>query len=168
MPAGRTHDRITLWGLPWVAAFTFIFSQSGNLTLLVSGGFLFGGLMFGPDLDIRSRQFKRWGWLRWIWIPYQKSIRHRSLLSHGPVIGTLLRLVYLGAWSALWGFLGLSLVNFVWQTSWRWLDLVEMVKGSFLGYSQEWLALWAGLEVGAMSHSFSDWGSSFCQRKPRI
>ena len=95
MPSGRIHDRITLWTLPWLATIAFWKTYSGNVTLLIVGGFLFGGLMFGPDLDIYSRHYKRWGWFRWVWLPYQKSLRHRSFLSHGPIIGTTLRLIYL-------------------------------------------------------------------------
>ncbi len=95
MPSGQTHDSITLWSLPVVAGLTFERTRSTSLTLVVSGGFLFSGLMFGPDLDIHSRQFKRWGVLRWIWLPYRRSMRHRSFLSHGPIVGTIVRLIYL-------------------------------------------------------------------------
>lgn len=72
MPSGRTHDSITLYALPIVAGVTFWQTGSSNVTLFVSGGFLFGGLMFSPDLDIYSIQYQRWGFLRWIWLPYQK------------------------------------------------------------------------------------------------
>jgi len=97
MPSGRTHDRITLWTLPLVSGIAYFLTQSGKLALILAGGFLFSGLMFGPDLDIHSVQYKRWGWLRWIWIPYRSAIRHRSHFSHGLIIGTFLRWVYLGA-----------------------------------------------------------------------
>src|SRR6476469_8723425 len=108
MPSGRTHDQITLWSLPLVAALTFGQTSSSNLTLLVSGSFLFGGLMFGPDLDIYSCQYQRWGWFKAIWLPYQKSLRHRSFLSHGPLIGTALRILYLAIWIAVLGMLELA------------------------------------------------------------
>ncbi len=64
MPSGRTHDRITLWCLPIVAVGTYMLTQQLPWMLIASGGFLFGGLMFGPDLDIHSVQYKRWGILR--------------------------------------------------------------------------------------------------------
>ncbi|MEB3338049.1 MAG: metal-binding protein, partial [Leptolyngbyaceae bacterium] len=97
MPSGRTHDRITLWSLPWVGGATLVITQSSRLTLIVAGGFLLGGLMFGPDLDIYSRQYQRWGWLKWIWLPYRKLLKHRSFWSHGFVVGTTLRLLYFTA-----------------------------------------------------------------------
>lgn len=167
MPSGRTHDRITLWSLPVVAGFVFALSKSSHFTLLVCGAFLFSGLMFGPDLDIRSRQFRRWGWLRWLWLPYQKSVRHRSFLSHGPVVGTTLRLVFLGTWAGLLTILGLFLVGQFWEVTWSWQMIFTGIGRSLSHHRSAWLALWVGLELGAMSHSFSDWGGSLYQRRFR-
>jgi|AGSF01.1.fsa_nt_gi Uncharacterized metal-binding protein len=165
MPSGYTHDRITLWSLPFVAALTFGQTQSSNLTLLVSGSFLFGGLMFGPDLDIYSCQYQRWGWLRPIWLPYQKSLRHRSFLSHGPLIGTALRILYLTTW--------IGLVGDIW-TPWQLLKQSEPrreLAGSSLScwrsiaqYHIELFMVYIGLELGAMSHYLSDWGGSAYKR----
>jgi uncharacterized metal-binding protein len=162
MPSGRTHDRITIWGLPLVTGVTFWQSESGNMTLLVAGGFMFGGLMFGPDLDIYSCQYKRWGWLRWIWLPYQKSLRHRSFLSHGPIIGTTLRVVYLITVVGVIAFIVL-VVGEKLGLGWNWYSLGETVKRSLV-YKHEFLALFLGLELGAMSHSLSDWTGSAYKR----
>ncbi|MBF2006643.1 metal-binding protein [Chlorogloeopsis fritschii PCC 9212] len=164
MPSGQTHDRITLWALPFVAGFTFVQTQSGNLTLLVAGGFMFGGLMFGPDLDIYSRQYQRWGLLRWIWIPYQKSLRHRSFLSHGPIIGTTLRVLYLGIIAVTLAILSVVVAEKLGHRAWSWQILSENVGRSLISYSTESLALFLGLELGAMSHSLSDWASSAYKR----
>lgn len=175
MPSGRTHDSITLWSLPLVAGITLERTQNPGLTLLVSGGFLFGGLMFGPDLDIYSHQFKRWGAIRWMWIPYQRSLRHRSVWSHAPIVGTLGRIVYLLAWL---GGLGILLVlgsAILGQASgitadWRILarqmltDSRESIERSLGQHGLEWLALTIGLELGAVLHSFSDWITSAYKR----
>ena len=171
MPSGRTHDSITLWSLPLVAGTTLERTQNPSLTLLVSGGFLFGGLMFGPDLDIYSHQFKRWGVLRWMWIPYQRSLRHRSVWSHAPIVGTLGRIVYLVAW-----ILGLGVLLILGSAvlgqagglteDWRVLsrqmliDSRESIERSLGQHWLEWLSLAIGLELGAVLHSFSDWVSS--------
>ena len=88
MPSGITHDRITLWTLPWIVGITYGFTRNGEVTLILSGGFLFSGLMFGPDLDIHSIQYKRWGLFKGIWLPYRNLFRHRSLFSHGLIIGS--------------------------------------------------------------------------------
>ena len=164
MPSGRTHDEITLWSLPWVAGITWVLTRNSHLTLFVSGSFLFSGLMFGPDLDIYSHQFKRWGWLRWIWRPYQKSLRHRSFLSHGPVIGTLLRVVYLATSIALFAIVGLLVVSLVWEVQWTVKMVVQWVARSLLNHYPELIALFVGFELGAMSHSLSDWGNSTYKR----
>jgi uncharacterized metal-binding protein len=164
MPSGRTHDRITMYALPFVAGITLWQTRSSNVTLLVAGGFLFGGLMFGPDLDIYSVQFQRWGFLRWIWLPYQKSLRHRSFLSHGPIIGTILRILYLGCLLAILAIFVLAIAQRLWNLSFTWQDLGQTVGRSLVNYNTEYIALFLGLELGAMSHSLSDWSGSAYKR----
>ncbi|MBW4641643.1 MAG: metal-binding protein [Goleter apudmare HA4340-LM2] len=164
MPSGRTHDRITLYTLPFVTGVSLWQTRSSNVTLLVAGGFLFGGLMFGPDLDIYSVQFQRWGWLRWIWLPYQKSLRHRSFLSHGPIIGTTLRVVYLVTLLGILAIFVLIIAQKLGGVAFTWQDLGATVGRSLTVYSTEFLALFLGLELGAMSHSLSDWGGSAYKR----
>ncbi|MCC0177309.1 metal-binding protein [Waterburya agarophytonicola K14] len=172
MPSGTTHDRITLWTLPWVASITYGLTRNGDLTLLVSGGFLFSGLMFGPDLDIRSIQFQRWGLLRGIWLPYRKLLRHRSLFSHGLIIGTCLRVLYLFLFVAGIAIFVVGFAQLLFGFSWNWQDFVGS-KFHLLTHhrDRETIALFMGLELGAMSHSISDWISSShkkrLNKKPR-
>jgi uncharacterized metal-binding protein len=157
MPSGRTHDRITLWNLPAVTVLSLFFTKSSELTLILSGGFLFSGLMLSPDLDLNSLPFKRWGWLRWIWIPYQKLVRHRSIFSHGLVIGTTLRILYLAFWAMVVGGLGVIAIALLGYTPWSWQDLVPLMARSQLQYRQQYIALFLGLELGAIAHIVSDW-----------
>ncbi len=164
MPSGRTHDRITLWCLPFVAALAFGQTQSSNLTLLVSGSYLFGGLMFGPDLDIYSCQYQRWGWFRPIWLPYQKSLHHRSFLSHGPLIGTALRILYLASWIAVLGIFGVAIAQKVGNVGWNWQSAALNYARSLFEHRIEFFAVYIGLELGAMSHYLSDWGGSAYKR----
>ncbi|PIG92493.1 metal-binding protein [Gloeocapsopsis sp. IPPAS B-1203] len=164
MPSGRTHDRITLWGLPLITGLTFFHTQSGNLTLIMAGAYLFSGLMFGPDLDLYSRQYQRWGYLRWIWLPYQKVLRHRSIFSHGLFIGTTLRVLYLSVWLALTGIFVLGVAHLIWGVELTWQQLVTASRRSLLQNTAEWICLFGGLELGAMSHSLSDWSSSAYKR----
>src|SRR6201989_3113681 len=94
MPSGKTHDLVTLA----LAAPTFAaaWGLTGSLTLsaAATAAMVFGGLMFGPDLDIQSRQYTRWGVFRFIWLPYKWMFRHRSRWSHGIIFGTFIRVVY--------------------------------------------------------------------------
>lgn len=163
MPSGSTHDRITLWSLPIVTGLSFGLIRSTHLTLFVSGGFLFSGLMFGPDLDINSRQFQRWGWFKWLWRPYQTSLNHRSFLSHGPIIGTALRLLYLLTFLSVLVVLGL-IIDQLLSSEGRTLGFVASLWRSLFEHYQEVVALLIGIELGAMSHSVSDWSSSTYKR----
>ena len=167
MPSGQTHDRITLWSLPVVTGLTVALTWSSNLTLLVSGGFLFSGLILSPDLDLKSRPFKRWGWLRWIWIPYQKVMHHRSIFSHGPIIGTTLRVLYLSCWVVFFSVLGLMLVQLFRNEPNPGQGFARDIGRSLINYRAEVLALLVGLELGAMSHSLSDWINSAYKRSKK-
>jgi uncharacterized metal-binding protein len=158
MPSGITHDRITLWMLPWVVGGTHILVDDGELTLIVAGGFLFSGLMFGPDLDIYSQQYKRWGKLRWIWLPYRRMFRHRSFFSHGLILGTIIRVVYLAVFIAIIAVFVIAIAQLVWGFYWNWQQFMQE-KLTLLGtvYLRESVSLLCGLELGALSHSLSDW-----------
>lgn len=164
MPSGRTHDQITLGMLPGVAIVTLVLSRSASLTLCLSGAFLFSGLMFGPDLDIYSVQYKRWGWLRVIWLPYRKALHHRSWLSHGPIVGTILRLLYLGVWLGLGATLAGILLTQVGGVPVDSQQLLQQAEQYSQQYLPEGLAILLGLEIGAMSHSLSDGLSSLYKR----
>ena len=164
MPSGRTHDRITLWTLPLVSGATLLATGNSTLTLIVAGGYLFGGLMFGPDLDIHSVQFKRWGWFRWIWLPYQGSVPHRSPLSHSPITGTALRILYLLVLVGFVSGLGLALLNQIWQLGWTWSDIFQQMGRSLSRHWIEWLILALGIELGALSHCLADWSSTVRRR----
>jgi uncharacterized metal-binding protein len=159
MPSGATHDRITLTCLPVVGGIALLASRSASITLSIAGSFLFSGLMFGPDLDIYSVQFKRWGLLRWIWRPYQRGLQHRSWLSHGPIVGTLIRLLYLGLWTGLVGAIALTIAIANRWTIWDWQSIAfgqDKLLHFGRQFSWEIGAALIGLELGAMSHALSD------------
>ena len=101
MALGRDHDRATLLACLPVGMLSGLWLgwSMGGLT---AAAFAWGGLWLSPDLDTRCRALKRWGALGWIWRPYRTLIPHRSLFSHGPLIGTALRL----AWMLIVGVVG--------------------------------------------------------------
>jgi uncharacterized metal-binding protein len=157
MPSGRTHDRVTLWSLPLIAGGTLFATARADLAFWVSGGFLFSGLIFGPDLDLYSFHYKRWGILRWMWRPYQKAIKHRSIWSHGPMIGTIGRILYLSLWIGLAGLLYLWGVKLTGGKTYTEQELITIFQHSFKSHLPVYLAIFCGLELGAMSHYSSDW-----------
>ena len=152
--------------LPLVAVGTLMLTQNSGIAFWVTGGFLFGGLMLGPDLDTHSVHYKRWGWFRWIWIPYRGQVKHRSPLSHGPIIGTVVRVLYLLIWIVILGLVSLAIANQVGQFGWTWHDLSKWMTG-VRQYTQEGLAIVIGLELGACSHYLADRISSSYKRMKR-
>ncbi len=106
MTSGNNHDKATkLLCLPFGLCISLFLGIENGLIGLIS--FLVGGLWLSPDLDTKSNASKRWGILSLLWMPYRKLIPHRSLFSHGPLIGTSIRLFYIGSI----GFLGLSILH---------------------------------------------------------
>ena len=100
MALGRDHDRAT--ALATVPVALVIALTLGPWPGVGAGlGCLIGGYWLSPDLDTHCRALKRWGPLRLIWAPYRWLIPHRSLWSHGPLLGTTTRLLLLGGWLAL-------------------------------------------------------------------
>ncbi len=167
MPSGVTHDRITIWILPWIVGVTYSLTRNGELTLILSGGYFFSGMMFGPDLDIHSLQYKRWGIIRGIWLPYRKFLKHRSIFSHGFIIGTCVRSVYLFLIIACISIFVVAIAQLIFGFTWNWQDFAQLQLSLLINkYPQETIALFIGLEIGAMSHSVSDWISS--RRKLRL
>lgn len=103
MPSGKTHEKVNNRFLFWLFFFFFIglgYTWQGMDGLLISflfcTGYAFGTYYFGPDLDLKSRSYYRWKFLRFIWIPYQKWFHHRSIWTHGILLGDFIRFVYLG------------------------------------------------------------------------
>lgn len=104
MPNGKTHDKITIITAPIVAAGTFVVNKHQNpenlqftliLTLIVTFAYLFASFMFNGDLDTNSKPYNRWWLFKMIWIPYQLIFHHRSFWTHGIIVGTVVRLIYL-------------------------------------------------------------------------
>jgi uncharacterized metal-binding protein len=169
MSSGRTHDKITLICLPIVGGISLGLTHNAESTLWIGGSFLFGGLMFGPDLDIRSNQSSRWGWFRWIWLPYRRAIPHRSIFSHGPIVGTFFRLLYITLWVVVGAMLYLILQHvWGWQT-WNGKQIWRSMQPAIILLSPKLLVIFVGLEIGAMSHYLADFFSSGGKKifKPR-
>ncbi len=165
MPSGRTHDRITLISLPLLVGGSLLITRNAEYTLIAAGAFLFSGMMFGPDLDIYSVQYQRWGFLRWLWLPYRKLFSHRSFFSHGFIVGTLIRVFYLSIFLILVAIVFVALAQAIWGFPWNWRDFSlnawKFLSKERLGWT---IIFFIGLELGAMSHYLSDWLNSAYKR----
>ena len=167
MPSGRTHDAITFLLAAPIAAGAYGVSRNLSMSAVVAAAFVFGGLMFGPDLDTVSRQYSRWSVLRFLWFPYRSFFRHRSRFSHGLIFGALIRVVYfLGAASLV------ALAGSYIYASYRggrmpaatdlantWQAVGQFTRSAF---GEHFLLLvFLGLWFGAASHTFTDMAGSF-------
>jgi uncharacterized metal-binding protein len=168
MPSGKTHDAITLILTAPAFGATYLTTHDVWLSVVASVGFLFGGLMFGPDLDTVSKQYSRWRFFKLLWLPYRSFFKHRSRWSHGLIFGTLFRVVYfMGAATCLaflvaWAYTTLAgggEVSKVWDFPRAWATLrhyldVALGPGG-LG------ALFIGMWLGAVSHTFTDLAGTY-------
>ncbi len=167
MPSGKVHDSITL-GLTLPAfGVAYLATNSLGASLICVAAFIFGGLMFGPDLDTVSRPYSRWGPVRALWLPYRYFFPHRSRFSHGIVFGALIRVIYfMGSVTLILFFAALiyqiyrggqipdvSHISGVWAPIGD--HLREYFGPSFL------ILLFMGLWFGAASHTLTDMAGSF-------
>src|SRR5437868_1890322 len=97
MPSGRTHDLITIVtgaaGAPALLN-TGLPDMGPTNAIVLLGTYLASGLLFSPDLDLHSAPYRRWRKLRWVWIPYQRLVPHRSWVSHSLLLGPVIRVLY--------------------------------------------------------------------------
>lgn len=158
MPSGKTHDKITWYATPVILTLSWLIVHRLDLSLTTTLSFTFAGLMFSGDLDVKSVQYKRWGWFRGVWIPYQKLISHRSPLSHGPVLGTLTRLVYLSVWLFLFMALLTQVAHWFEQRQLvsQSLNLLQVLVQSLHSRPEIFGAGLIGLWLGALSHTWAD------------
>jgi uncharacterized metal-binding protein len=176
MPSGKTHDLITLMLAPPTFAAAWGLSGSLAVSAAATAAMLFGGLMFGPDLDIQSRQYTRWGVFRFIWLPYKAAFRHRSRWSHGIVFGTLIRIIYFAATLTLlfWAGIYVRAVFLTGDATPGWRDVMHawrVVEDGAASYGvggRELLAVLAGLWWGAASHTLADVGWTVIRKGSEI
>jgi len=167
MPSGKNHDTITfLLAVPAFAA-VYGFTRSYGAASVAGLAFIFGGLIFGPDLDTVSRQYSRWGIFRFIWYPYRKFLKHRSRFSHGLVFGAFGRVVYflgvitLAAFAVVFviaAYSGGKLPSLA-EIASVWQPIGQFVRTNFGEYFL--LIVFAGLWLGAASHTFTDLAGSY-------
>lgn len=161
MPSGPTHDRITLALVAPTAAVAWALTRDPAVAVVASVALVLGGFMFGPDLDTRSHQYRRWGPVRWVWLPYRWAIRHRSRLSHGILFGTAIRVAYFLVVASCAATAALVLRDVYWQSAPATAALalrggervISAVASIPVAYDA---AAFAGLWLGAASHTLAD------------
>ena len=167
MPSGHAHDAITILLAAPAAVATYGWTQDLPTTAIIAVSFIFAGVMFGPDLDTASKQYSRWSFVKFLWFPYRTFFKHRSRWSHGLIFGTLFRVIYFMGAATLAAFLttyayasysGGKLPG-IWEFARVWSDL-RVYSNAILG-SSGLIAIFAGMWVGAASHTFTDLAGSY-------
>jgi uncharacterized metal-binding protein len=169
MPNGKTHDRLTIataaLSLPiWIILTPdhdpFVYSVG-------VGSYLFSGIWLSGDLDTSSICYKRWGLFKFIWLPYRLLIPHRSCLSHGLVVGPLVRVIYFSVAAYLVARCIAALAN-------RYFLIVD--RAGILRHAGFSLTFWLvhhpmvfiaaliGLVLGGLTHTLADVLSSFWKK----
>jgi len=131
-------------------------------SLQMPGALSFGigsvmGILLSPDLDmlegsysfhvVRSVLGKTGGFAwRLLWLPYAAVVKHRSRLSHWPVLGTTIRIFYL----MVLFLVVLAMSNIIIATAW---DNVIMFITSNL---ETCLLIFAGLVGSDITHFLLD------------
>lgn len=167
MPNGKTHDAITFLFVAPVFAATYSITKDLPISAVITAGFLFGGMMFGPDLDTMSKQYVRWSIFRFLWFPYQAVFKHRSRWSHGLIFGTLFRVIYfMGALTLFSFFLAYVLATYTGgdlprliEFTQTWREIGEYIRTNIGEYALP--SAFIGLWLGAASHTFTDMAGSF-------
>ena len=160
LASGRRHDQsIWILSLPLGIAVGLVLGWAA--ALLTAASCLAGGLWLSPDLDTRSNALRRWGALGFLWWPYRRLIPHRSLWSHGPLLGTTVRLGVLLTWCliATLAIPALSPAKLL-------AELQQLMRQ----HPQEFIALLVGLEGSAWIHLILDgdpWPQEWLNKQQR-
>ena len=162
MPNARTHDAITFGLTPFTFLAAEMVWENHLISVLATAAMLFSGLMFGPDLDLNSKPYQRWGPLKFIWKPYQVALPHRSKYSHGPILGTVIRIVYfLAIFSVLAATLLYIRHRYVHAQAITWGDEFAVIRDDLWSFwettdKQYFWGVFTGLWLGALAHTAAD------------
>lgn len=163
MPGSRTHDiggALTAPVFGW-GSYAAGYVATGNareaflIGATVTAAHLVGTFYLSPDLDLDSTIYKRWGGLRWVWLPYKNLVKHRSSWSHS-VVGGLLRPLY---FAGVLGIMYLLLAGFSQTIAYLFLDqslksIFLHAKAHILEYPKGYIQFGAGFFIGSASSSW--------------
>ena len=160
LATGRRHDQ-SIWILSLPLGITVGLVLGIKAALITTASCWAGGLWLSPDLDTRSNALRRGGALRFLWWPHRPLIPHRSLWSHGPVLGTSVRLGVLLTWCLIFTMAVPALSPAM---------LLAALQQLTHQHPQELIALLVGLEGSAWIHLILDgdpWPQEWANKRQR-
>ena len=153
MANGKAHKKINLIFLAIGLGAVLISSQHYVHGISIVAGYLVGTFWMNPDLDIKSNPYRRWGFLRFMWIPYQK-LKHRSIWTHGYVIGDMIRYLYL----TVWIMVGAGLMSIL--TGLPYATYIDNIQGFAIQHKLTFLSFIVGNMLSSTAHILTDHASS--------
>ena len=170
MPSGKTHDFLAYTTTIGCSYLLWHYNLANDLKYLglFAIASLFGGLMFGPDLDIKSVQYKRWWLLKFIWLPYQ-AFGHRSkkTQSHDALFGPIIRIIYFFSSIVCLAIFAAGIFS-IFNTKLSLSFLLKFFEFLFTIPLQFHLSFISGLWFGNVIHYLADWVWEFmpkCSRR---
>lgn len=108
MPNSKTHNFATGILLIWTSPIILNYFINGRLEILFFSTGLALTFYINPDLDLVEN--RKWSLWKIYWFPYGKLISHRSIVSHGFILSTIIRFFYLFWWTL---FIDWVPINFI-------------------------------------------------------
>ena len=173
MPNAPTHDFITLVSVAAadVAYFHYAPQPQPMLAVLFTGAYVFAGYACAGDLDLKSTEYNRWGPLKFLWLPYQWLVPHRSWVSHGLLLGGIIRALYLGVLSALVLLSGYWIYGRLFPLAIP-VDPFDETRNHLMNFfaftkdhPRESIALFSGFILAGTAHSIADTISTWFRRR---
>lgn len=151
MPSGIVHAKTTFFlALPCAAlaygASATLSPREAYINAVVAAAGCLAGIALTPDLDQEGLSTSEYWLIKWtlglgflwtmLWYPYARLCKHRSPISHWPLLGTAGRLAYLGLFVAIARALGWQppLVPFI--------PAACALTGLLISDSAHWLLDW--------------------------
>jgi uncharacterized metal-binding protein len=151
MASGKTHEKINIFMMIFFSLIATAFLVWDiKIGLLMVAGYLVGTYWMNPDLDIRSRPYNNWSVLKYFWKPYQK-LGHRSIWTHGYIIGDIIRYIYLFGISVFIVFLMSFAIENLTVTNY-----IEWSKSMYYTYEKLIIAFIVGNMFSSAAHIFVD------------
>ncbi len=151
---GREHYIAGIATSILVGMASYMSHGNKSIAYLISAAGIISTTFLDPDLDMAenaliNRKYtpgvvKRWGFLKFIWLPYGYVFRHRSVFTHFPFLSDLIRLLYL--FVVVFLPIDLTLFN---------LSLTSKLKTLHLK-PNEILAVWLGMGSSTAVHYLTD------------
>lgn len=179
MPSGKVHAATSAFTASVLVSSALVPGVDKQFVVAAAAGCL-SGVFLSPDLDVDAGYIglyyirKYFGEIlsvtwQWLWKPYAVLMPHRSRASHTPVLGTMLRLLYLYLSYLVLG--SLSFYAFGWPRQVYIVPLKKALLVFIRGHApfgvEMSIAAFAGLCISDALHALMDLTATTLKRSRR-